>query len=161
MGLLYILRKRKTCNHICKLMEKYQFWRGIFLDLGGVMIGSHTSSMEVQLLLPTVTLNLPPFLRGFRGIVVPHFFFIYDNATPYHTVAVEELLKSKDIQLMEWSAIFTDLNHIQHVWNFLRWRVAAHNHTLITISNLWLGLQQECSMMREEYIHNDVLSNDR
>ncbi|GFW29637.1 transposable element Tc1 transposase [Trichonephila clavipes] len=51
-----------------------------------------------------------------------------DNARSHRTLAVEELLESKDITRMDWPAYSSDLNPIEHVWDALRRRIAARLH---------------------------------
>ncbi|GFX87648.1 transposable element Tcb2 transposase [Trichonephila clavipes] len=58
---------------------------------------------------------LLPHVRLFRGVIGPDFIFMDDNVRPHLTLAVEELLESKDITRMDWLAYSSDLNPIEHV----------------------------------------------
>ncbi|GFV03171.1 transposable element Tcb2 transposase [Trichonephila clavipes] len=69
-----------------------------------------------------------PHVRLFRGAIGPDFIFMDDNARPYRTLAVEELLESEDITRMDWPAYSPDLNPIEHVWDALGRRIAARLH---------------------------------
>ncbi|GFX66962.1 transposable element Tcb2 transposase [Trichonephila clavipes] len=51
-----------------------------------------------------------------------------DNARPYRTLAVEELLESGDITRIDWPAYSPDLNTIEHVWDDLGRRIVARLH---------------------------------
>ncbi|GFU40320.1 transposable element Tcb2 transposase [Trichonephila clavipes] len=69
-----------------------------------------------------------PHVRLFRGAIGPYIIFMDDNARPYRTLAVEELLESEDIARMDWLAYSPDLNPIEHVWDALGRRIAARLH---------------------------------
>ncbi|KFM72763.1 hypothetical protein X975_12596, partial [Stegodyphus mimosarum] len=49
-----------------------------------------------------------------REAMGPQFLFMDENAPPHHTVTVEELLESEDIEHMDWSARSLDLNPVKH-----------------------------------------------
>ncbi|GFV20878.1 transposable element Tcb2 transposase [Trichonephila clavipes] len=71
---------------------------------------------------------LLPQVRLFRGAIGPDLIFRDGNARPHRTLAVEELLESEDITLMDWPAYSPDLNPIEHVWDALGRRIAARLH---------------------------------
>ncbi|GFX62182.1 transposable element Tcb2 transposase [Trichonephila clavipes] len=70
-----------------------------------------------------------------------------DNARPHQTLAVEELLESKDINRMDWPAYSPDLNPIEHVIVGLREaglsyravaaRVQRNSSTIMRVSKQW------------------------
>ncbi|GFW54803.1 uncharacterized protein TNCV_2654431 [Trichonephila clavipes] len=64
------------------------------------------------------------------------FLFMDDNAPCHRTVAAEQLLESEDIERMNWPARSPDLNHIEHVWDFLGRRLAARTLQPVTIREL-------------------------
>ncbi|GFV03645.1 transposable element Tc1 transposase [Trichonephila clavipes] len=81
---------------------------------------------------------LLPHVRLFRSAIGPDFIFMDDNARPHGTLAIEELLESKDITRMGWPALSPDLNPIEHVWNALRRRFAARLHHPENLRNICL-----------------------
>ncbi|GFX76459.1 transposable element Tcb1 transposase [Trichonephila clavipes] len=75
------------------------------------------------------------------------FLFLDDNTPCHHTVVAEQLLKSEDIERMDWPARSPDLNPIEHVWDFLGRLLADRTLLPVTIRELRLALQDECSAM--------------
>ncbi|GFU80053.1 transposable element Tc3 transposase [Trichonephila clavipes] len=68
---------------------------------------------------------LLPYVRLLRGAMGLQFYFMDDNAPCHRTVATEQLLESEDIERMDWLARSSDLNSIEHVWDFLGRRLAS------------------------------------
>ncbi|GFV88362.1 transposable element Tcb2 transposase [Trichonephila clavipes] len=83
-----------------------------------------------------------------------------DNARPHQTLAVEELLESEDITRMDWPAFSPDLNPIQHVWDALGRRIAAHTrlHHPENTQQLKQMLIEEWALLPQEMLHQLVLS---
>ncbi|GFW91176.1 transposable element Tcb2 transposase [Trichonephila clavipes] len=84
-----------------------------------------------------------------------------DNARPHRTHAVEELLESEDITRMDWPAYSPDLNHIEHVWDALRRRIAARLHHPENTQQLKQMLIEEWAFLPQEMLHQLVLSMRR
>ncbi|GFY20186.1 DDE_3 domain-containing protein [Trichonephila clavipes] len=59
---------------------------------------------------------LLPYVRLFRCAMGLQFLCMDDNAPCHRTVAAEQLLESEDIERMD---MISDLNPIEHVWDFL------------------------------------------
>ncbi|GFV63058.1 transposable element Tcb2 transposase [Trichonephila clavipes] len=89
------------------------------------------------------------------------FLFMDDNAPCHRTVAAEQLLKSEDIELMDWPARSPDLNPIEHVCDFLDRRLAARTVPPVTIRELRLALQDEWAAMPQQLIDTLILSMGR
>ncbi|GFX15166.1 transposable element Tcb2 transposase [Trichonephila clavipes] len=79
---------------------------------------------------------LLPYVRLFRGAVGLQFLFTDDNAPCHRTVAAEQLLESENIERMDWPTRSTDLNPIEHVWDFLGRCLAARTLPPVTIREL-------------------------
>lgn len=87
-----------------------EFFFGVVLCL--VVIKTSTSPKEVQFLVPETLL---PHMLLFRGAVGSDFLFTDDNAPHHHTVAVEEILETEDIQCLDWPETSQGLNPIVHM----------------------------------------------
>ncbi|GFX55511.1 transposable element Tcb2 transposase [Trichonephila clavipes] len=95
------------------------------------------------------------------GAMGLQFLFMDDNAPCHRTVAAEQLLKSEDIERMDWPAGSPDLNPIEHVWDFLGRRLAARTLPPVTIRELRLALQDEWAAMPQQLIDTLILSMGR
>ncbi|GFX17091.1 transposable element Tcb2 transposase [Trichonephila clavipes] len=104
---------------------------------------------------------LLPYVRLFRGAMGLQFLFMDVNAPCHRTVAAEQLLESEDIERMDWPARSPDLNPIEHVWDFLGRRLAAHTLPPVTIRELRLALQDEWAAMPQQLIDTLILSMGR
>ncbi|GFU13436.1 DUF4817 domain-containing protein [Trichonephila clavipes] len=62
---------------------------------------------------------------------------------------------------MDWPARSTDLNPIEHVWDFLGRRLAARTLPPVTIRELRLALQDEWAAMPQQLIDTLILSMGR
>ncbi|GFT64142.1 transposable element Tcb2 transposase [Trichonephila clavipes] len=89
------------------------------------------------------------------------FLFMDDNAPCHRTVAAEQLLESEDIERMDWPARSTDLNLIEHVWEFLGRRLSARTLPPVTIRELRLALQDKWAAMPQQLIDTLILSMGR
>ncbi|GFX03876.1 DDE_3 domain-containing protein [Trichonephila clavipes] len=69
---------------------------------------------------------LEQHVRLFRGAMDAEFLFMDDNARPHRANIVDECLQSEDITRMDWPAYSPDLNPLEHVWDMLGKRIAAH-----------------------------------
>ncbi|GFX62575.1 transposable element Tcb2 transposase [Trichonephila clavipes] len=96
-----------------------------------------------------------------RGAICLQFLFMDDNAPCHRTVAAEQLLKSENIERMDWPARSPDLNTIEHVWDFLSRRLAARTLPPVTIRELRLALQDEWTAMPQQLIDTLILSMGR
>ncbi|GFT95564.1 transposable element Tcb1 transposase [Trichonephila clavipes] len=109
---ILIWRERGSRNHPSNMIERDRYGgRGVW---GGIMLGSRT--------------DLPSSTQSTMGL---QFLFMDDNAPCHRTVAAEQLL-SKDIERMDWPARSSDLNPIEHVWDFLGRRLGS---SYLTTSN--------------------------
>ncbi|GFW44930.1 DDE_3 domain-containing protein [Trichonephila clavipes] len=101
---------------------------------------------------------LLPYVRLFRGAMGLQFLFMDDNAPCHRTVAAEQLLKSEDIERMDWPVRSPDLNPMEHVWDLLGRRLIARTLPPVTIRELRLALQDEWAAMPQQLIDTFILS---
>ncbi|GFV72930.1 transposable element Tcb2 transposase [Trichonephila clavipes] len=100
-------------------------------------------------------------MRLFKGAISPDFIFMDNNARPYRTLAVEELLESEDINRMDCPAYSPDLNPIEHVWYVLGIRIAARLHHPENTQQFKQMLVEERVLLPQEMLHQLVLSTRR
>ncbi|GFW33431.1 transposable element Tc1 transposase [Trichonephila clavipes] len=84
-----------------------------------------------------------------------------DNARPHRTLAVEELLESEDITLMDCPVYSPDLNLIEHVWDALGRRIATRLYHQENTQQLKQMLIEEWALLPQEMLHQLVLSMRR
>ncbi|GFW38198.1 transposable element Tc3 transposase [Trichonephila clavipes] len=137
----------------------------VFSFGGGIMLGSRTDLhiFDAGSVNGTRYCNeiLLPYVRLFRGAMGLQFLFMDDNAPCHRTVAAEQLLESEDIERMDWPARSSDLNPIEHLWDFLGRRFSARTLPPVTIRELRLALQDEWAAMPQQLIDTLILSMGR
>ncbi|GFV70524.1 transposable element Tcb1 transposase [Trichonephila clavipes] len=124
-----------------------------------VVVQTFTSSTQVQSTGPVIVTRF--FFHMCVFLEALWFLFMDDNAPCHRTVAAEQLLESEDIERMDWPARSPDLNPIEHVWDFLGRRSAAHTSPPVTIRELRLALQDEWTAMPQQLIDTLILSMGR
>ncbi|GFV65891.1 transposable element Tc1 transposase [Trichonephila clavipes] len=148
---ILIWRERGSRNHPWNIIERDRYGGRGVLVWGGIMLGSRTDLhiFDAGSVNGTRYCNeiLLPYVRLFRDAMGLQFLFMDDNAPCHHTVAAEQLLKSEDIEHMDWPARSPDLNPLKHVWEFLGRRLAAGTLPPVTIQELRLALQDEWAAM--------------
>ncbi|GFW02177.1 paired amphipathic helix protein Sin3b [Trichonephila clavipes] len=162
---ILIWREGGSHNHSSNIIERDRYGGRGVLVWGGIMLGSRTDLH----IFDACSVNgirycneiLLPYVRLFRGAMGQQFLFLDDNAPCHHTVAAKQLLESEDIERMDWPARSPDLNPIEHVWDFLGRRLAAHTLPPVTIRELRLALQDEWAAMPQQLIDTLILSMGR
>ncbi|GFW59652.1 transposable element Tcb1 transposase [Trichonephila clavipes] len=89
------------------------------------------------------------------------FLFINDNACTHHANIVDECLQLEDITRMDWPAYSPDLNPIEHAWDMIGRRIAAHQPLPTCLPELWRSLLDEWSNIPQDQIDNLILSMPR
>ncbi|GFU49556.1 transposable element Tcb2 transposase [Trichonephila clavipes] len=162
---ILIWRERGSCNHPSNIIERDRYGGRGVLVWEGIMLGNRTDLhiFDAGSVNGTRYCNeiLLPYVRLFRGAMGLQFLFMDDNAPCHRTVAAEQLLESEDIERMDWPAGSSDLNLIEHVWDFLGTRLAARTLPPVTIRELQLALQDEWAAMPQQLIDTLILSMGR
>ncbi|GFV89980.1 transposable element Tcb1 transposase [Trichonephila clavipes] len=130
---------------------------------------AHWSICSTDLHVQSVTMTghiyrdviLEQHLRLLRGAMGAEFLFMDDNARPHRANIVDECLQSEDITHMDWPAYSPDLNPIEHVWDMLGRRIAAHQPPPTCLPELWRALLDEWCNIPQDEIDNLILSMPR
>ncbi|GFX01826.1 transposable element Tcb2 transposase [Trichonephila clavipes] len=148
---ILIWRERGSRNHPSNIIERDRYGGRGVLVWGGIMLVSRTDLhiFDAGSVNGTRYCNeiLLPYVRLFRGAMGLQFLFMDDNAPCHRTVAAEQLLEMEDIERMDCSARYPDLNPIEHAWDFLGRRLAARTLPPVTIRELRLALEDEWAAM--------------
>ncbi|GFW72988.1 transposable element Tcb1 transposase [Trichonephila clavipes] len=154
---LFIWRERGSRNHAkwqvawnlrspSNIIERDRYGGRGVLVWGGIMLGSRTDLhiFDAGSVNGTRYCNeiLLPYVRLFRGAMGLQFLFMDDNAPCHRTVAAEQLLEVRILNVyiyMDWPARSPDLNPIEHVWDFLGRRLAARTLPPVTIRLVSIG----------------------
>ncbi|GFV61314.1 transposable element Tcb2 transposase [Trichonephila clavipes] len=162
---ILIWRERGSRNHPSNIIERDRYGGRGVLVWGNIMLGSRTDLhiFDAGSVNGTRYCNeiLLPYVRLFRGAMGLQFLFMDNNAPCHRTVAAEQLLESEDIERMDWPVRSSDLNPIEHVWDFLGRRLAARTLPPVTIRELRLALQDEWAAMPQQLIDTLILSMGR
>ncbi|GFY05913.1 transposable element Tc1 transposase [Trichonephila clavipes] len=85
-----------------------------------------------------------PFLQGIRGAISQQ-----DNTRPHVAKTVRDFCLAQHIQLLPWPAYSPDMSPIEHVWDFVGWRLARDprpaalkDKLLLRIQAIWNSLPQ-------------------
>ena len=102
--------------------------------------------------------------------VVPHFdnhalagrtMFMDDNARPHRARIVQHLLQQEAVQTIPWPAMPPDMNHIEHVWNFIDRKINQRNPKCQNIDELRTAILQEWQQFPQERLKRLVRSMTR
>ncbi|GFV51892.1 transposable element Tcb1 transposase [Trichonephila clavipes] len=159
-----IWRAPGTRYHQEKTIERHRYGGAGWLVWGGIILGS-----EPNLHVQSVTMTghiyrdviLEQHVRLLRGAMGAEFLFMGDNARPHRANIVDECLQLQDITRMDWPEYSLDLNPIEHVWDMLDQRIAAHQPLPTCLPELRRALLDEWCNIPQDRIDNLTLSMPR
>ncbi|KFM61440.1 Transposable element Tcb1 transposase, partial [Stegodyphus mimosarum] len=160
----FIWRAPGTRYHQENIIEGHRYGGAGVLVWGGIILCSrtdlyvHIGTMTSQIYWDVI---LEQHVRLFRGSMGAQFVFVDDNARPHRANNLTECLQSEDITSMDWPAFSPDLNTVEHVWDMLGRRVAAHQPPPTCLPELRRALLFEWCNIPQDQIDNLILSMPR
>ncbi|GFV63124.1 transposable element Tc3 transposase [Trichonephila clavipes] len=159
-----IWRVPGTRYHQENTIERHRYGGAGWLVWGGIILGSRTD-LHVQSVTMTGRIYrdaiLEQHVRLFRGAMGAEFLFMDGNARSHRANIADECLQLEDITRMDWPAYSRELNPIEHVWDMLGRRIAAHQPPPTCLPELRRALLDGwCNILQDE-IDNLILSMPR
>lgn len=91
--------------------------------------------------------------RDYYGMETATFVFQQDNARVHTTRIVKGLFVKKRIKVLEWPANSPDLNPIEHLWAYIKYRLGQYKESPSTLEELWERVQDIWVDIPIDYIH--------
>ncbi|GFW94510.1 transposable element Tcb2 transposase [Trichonephila clavipes] len=162
---ILIWRGRGSRDHPSNIIERDRYGGRGVLVWGGIMLGSRTDLhiFDAGSVNETRYCNeiLLPYVRLFRGAVGLQFLFMDDNAPCHRTVAAEQLLEVRILNVWIGRHDLRISIPSSMQWDFLSRRLAARTLPPVTIRELRLALQDEWAAMPQQLIDTLILSMGR
>ncbi|CAF4866459.1 unnamed protein product [Pieris macdunnoughi] len=68
---------------------------------------------------------------------------MHDNARCYTARVTQQFLREVDLRTMDWPALSSDINPVEHLWDELKQRVRARNPAHSSLEELKAALLEE------------------
>lgn len=102
--------------------------------------------------------GLVPHERKFHGAVGNGIIFMDDNARLQRAFCVQDKLQSGGIDHMQWPVYSTNLNTIEHAWDYLGRSIAARNRPPSLKKDFRRMLKQEWHNIPQEHLDTIIES---
>ena len=134
-----VFRGREECFADNYLIERDRFRGESVMVWGGIMGRRKTNLIVVQ-----GNLNVqdyinhilqPKLFLSFKGMGLH--ILMHDNARPHVARICRQFLNRSNVNLLPWPAMSTDMNPIEHIWDYLGRKVLAtgNKHNLRDLEN--------------------------
>nr|CAH7769022.1 unnamed protein product [Callosobruchus chinensis] len=126
------------------------FWGGIRFNGRTHLIyipGTMTGAYYLQNIINAI-------VQPLRNEIGDQFIFMDDNARPHRTRVIQQALEKGNIARLEWPAISSDMNPIEHVWDYVSRAIFNRNNPPRSTQELIVAATEECDNIPQEVINN-------
>nr|CAH7742418.1 unnamed protein product [Callosobruchus chinensis] len=100
-------------------------------------------------------------VQTLRSEIGDQFIFMDDNARPHRTRAVQQALENGNIGRLEWPAMSSDMNPIEHVWDYVSRAIFNGNNPPRSTQELIVAATEECDNIPQKVINNLIFGMHR
>nr|CAH7716577.1 unnamed protein product [Callosobruchus chinensis] len=132
-------------------------WRNVlFSDESrfGLIPGTMTGAYYLQNIINAI-------VQPLRNEIGDQFIFKDDNARPHRTRAVQQALENGNIARLEWPAMSPDMNHREHVWDYVSRAIFNRNNPPRSTQELIVAATEEWDNMPQKVIDNLIIGMHR
>nr|CAH7716578.1 unnamed protein product [Callosobruchus chinensis] len=133
------------------------FWGGIRFNGRTRLIhipGTMTGAYYLQNIINAI-------VQPLRNEIGDQFIFKDDNARPHRTRAVQQALENGNIARLEWPAMSPDMNHREHVWDYVSRAIFNRNNPPRSTQELIVAATEEWDNMPQKVIDNLIIGMHR
>nr|CAH7725535.1 unnamed protein product [Callosobruchus chinensis] len=128
-------------------------WRNVlFSDESrfGLVSGNNDRCILLQNIINAI-------VQPLRNEIADQFIFMDDNARPHRTRAVQHAFEKRNIARLEWPAMSSDMNPIEHVWDYVSRAIFNRNNPPRSTQEIIVAATEEWDNIPQEVINNNLI----